>query len=198
MKAKKDKKDNVIFLLTTRLAVITVCAGLILGLVYSVTEEPIARQEELKATTARQEVLPEATEFIPMEVEGSGVEGYDIITDVFEGVADGQTVGYTMSIATKGFSPNLIMTVGMDADGVITGVNIGGHEETPGLGANAVKPEFLGQYVGAGGSLAVVKTPGGQTGEIVALTGATITSKAVTDAVNTARDYYSQYLAEGA
>ena len=99
-----------------------------------------------------------------------------------------------MAIRTNGYSANLCLTVGVDLDDIVTGVDITSHEETAGLGANATEPEFLGQYLGADGPLTVVKTPTGVTGEVQALTGATITSNAVTNAVNLARDFFAAYL----
>lgn len=195
----QSKKMDSIGTLTLRLLIITLAAGLLLGLVYSVTKEPIAEQELLTANLSRQNVLPQASEFEQTDITALGVDGstYGIIEDVYRGIgADGSTVGYTMAIRTNGYSANLCLTVGVDPDDVVTGVDITSHEETAGLGANAVEPEFLGQYLGADGPLTVVKTPTGVTGEVQALTGATITSRAVTDAVNLARDFFAAYLQE--
>lgn len=74
------------------------------------------------------------------------------------------------------------MVVGVGTDGTVTGVSIISMSETSGLGANASKESFRGQFVGKSGELAVSKDGG----EIDALTGATITSRAVTSGVNTA------------
>jgi electron transport complex protein RnfG len=190
------KNKDSILTLTLSLVIITVCAGLILGLVYGITKEPIARQQELKETLARQTVLPQADAFAEIDMAGMDVsDEYQIIQQVYEGTSSGQSVGYTMSVVTKGYSPNLTLTIGIGADGKVTGVDIGSHEETPGLGANATDPAFLGQYTGADGPLTVVKTPTGATGEIEAITGATITSKAVTDAVNLSMGFFEDYLA---
>ena len=186
-------KNNSILNLTLRLVIITICAGLILGLVYSVTKEPIAKQNELKETTARQQVLPEAEDFELLEEAEEG----SIIQQIYAGTSGGDVIGYAFSVVTKGYSAGLTLTVGMSADGVVTGVNIVSHEETAGLGANATKPEFLNQYQGSDIPLTVVKTPTGAQGEITAITGATITSDAVTGAVNTVRDYFEQNLKGG-
>ena len=78
----KTNKDSILNLVL-RLAVITVCAGLILGLVYAVTKEPIAQQELKKATEARQSVLPEAQEF--KEIALSGIDyDHDKFADISE------------------------------------------------------------------------------------------------------------------
>ncbi len=189
------KNKDSIANLSIRLVIITLCAGLILGLVYAITKDPIAEQVARMENEARMEALPQAADF--EQVDLSAYTADETITQVYEGMADGQPVGYTIAMVTKGYSPNLTLTVGIDTVGAITGVTINSHEETPGLGANATSPDFLGQYVGSSGPLTVVKTPTGQTGEIQALTGATITSQSVTDAVNVARTFFEENLKEG-
>lgn len=199
MKSDAKNKDS-IGVLVLRLLIITVCAGLILGVVYTVTAEPIARQQEITANESRKQVLPGADSFVKVDVSGFVAEGSDFgeIEEVYAGMdASGVVTGYTMAIRTKGYSANLMLTVGVDTDNIVQGVDISSHEETPGLGANATAPEFLGQYLGADGPLTVVKTPTGETGEVQALTGATITSRAVTNAVNMAREFYAAVLSEG-
>ncbi|MEG0382509.1 MAG: RnfABCDGE type electron transport complex subunit G [Christensenella sp.] len=195
-KANNDSIWN----LALRLVIITVCAGLILGFVYGITKEPIAQQEIKKATEARQQVLPLAQEFKQIELEGIDYnrEQYSVIKEVYEGTAEGASVGYTYSIVTKGYKPGLGVTVGIGADGKVTGVAIGAHEETPGLGANAVKPDFLEQFTETDGPIVIAKSPSGAQNEVQALTGATITSKGVASAVNTAREFGEKYLGKGA
>lgn len=208
----KNKNNDSILNLTLRLVIITVCAGLILGLVYAITKDPIEAQQKLQAETARKQVLAAATEFVPVDLAALNVdeETYGIINEVYEGTANGEPVGYTFEMTTKGYSAGLSLTVGLLMDGTVSGMSIGSHSETPGLGANATKPEFLDQFVG-GKQFAVVK--GGQAAadsgagativadeavsQIDALTGATITSNAVKNAVNLATGFYYQYLAEG-
>lgn len=184
--------------LVLRLLIITLCAGLILGAVYTVTKDPIAEQQLLIADESRKMVLPEADSFAQVDVQGVIEEGaeYGEIEEIYAGLNPaGDILGYTFAIRTRGYSANLCLTVGIDTAGVVQGVDISSHEETPGLGANATNVDFLGQYVGADGPLTVVKTPTGQTGEVQALTGATITSRAVTNAVNMARDFFIGVLA---
>lgn len=204
------KKSDSVGTLTLRLLIITACAGLILGLVYAVTKQPIADQQLRQENEARMTALPEASDFVMiMDTDDDGVRSVSDdappsfpdddavpaeIQQVYAGLNGNEIVGYTMSIVTKGFSPGLTLTVGVSSEGTVTGVEIGSHEETPGLGANATDPEFLAQYVGADGPLAVVKTPTGSDTDIVAITGATITSTAVTNAVNMAREFFETYL----
>lgn len=184
--------------LTLRLLIITLAAGLILGLVYTVTKGPIEQQQIMTANESRRTVMPGAENFEQMDLAAVGVDGetYGIVEDIYRATdSAGATVGFTMAVRTNGYSPNLCLTVGIDSAGTVTGVDITSHEETAGLGANAANPEFLGQFLGADGPLVVTKTPTGATGEVVALTGATITSRAVTDAVNLCRDFFAEYLA---
>ena len=110
--------------------------------------------------------------------------------------SSGNDVGATIKVTTKGFAAGLELTIGIGSDGTVTGMRVNSHGETAGLGANATKPEFYEQFNGmpADGSLAVTKDGG----EVVALTGATITSRAVTNAINVAANCYSQYVADAA
>ena len=83
--------------------------------------------------------------------------------------------------------------VGVDDGGSVTGVVILSHSETAGLGARADSPEFLGQYTGKSGTITVNDGDNAIDG----LSGATITSKAVTTGVNTALTAVLNYNAEG-
>ena len=76
-------------------------------------------------------------------------------------------------------------------------MDIVSHGETPGLGAKADDAEYLAQYIGKSGELSVVKTEPSADSQIQAVTGATITSSAIADAVNAAQQFYQEYLAKG-
>ena len=105
--------------------------------------------------------------------------------------ASGETVGYVFTTSAKGYGGDVKIMVGVNADGTVSGVQTLELSETPGLGMNAQKPAFLEQFIGKTLGVAVNKNAPGEN-EIKALTGATITSKAVTTAVNEALDYYTQ------
>ena len=90
--------------------------------------------------------------------------------------------GWVVEVTPSGFGGTIDMMVGVGTDGVVTGVSIISMSETSGLGSNASRDTFRGQFVGASGSVAVTK----DNGDIDALTGATITSRAVCDGVNAA------------
>ena len=93
--------------------------------------------------------------------------------------------------SAKGYGGDIDLMVGIDTSGKVTGVSILSISETAGLGMNAKNESFINQYMGKSGTIGVSKNGASDT-EIQALTGATITSKAVTSAVNTALSLYSQ------
>ena len=101
---------------------------------------------------------------------------------------NGEEIGYCVQVEPKGFGGNLTMIVGINADGTVAGAKVTSHAETPGLGAKSqADPNWITQFAGqtADGQLKVAKDGG----TINAITGATITSRAVTDGVNTAAAY---------
>ena len=184
--------------LALRLIIITVVAGLLLGVTYDITAEPIAQQEAMAAEEARKAVLPDAQEFEQIDItEYRSDEAYSVITEAYSAKANGEDAGMTVSLCVNGFNAGLNLTVGVNADGTVSGVQIGTMDETPGLGANAKNPEFTDQFAGKTAPLTVAKNSVSGDDQILALTGATITSKAVTDAVNVAVDFYNEYTKGG-
>ena len=185
--------------LTFKLFLISFIAALLLGVTYVITKEPIEQQEIQEATLARQNVLA-AESFEPMDISQIvGNDEYASISEIYIGKdASGNEVGATIKMTAKGFNPGIVLTIGIDAQGVITGVNVGSNEETPGLGAKATEEAFYGQYSGlsADGSLTVVKNSPGEN-QILSIAGATKTSKGITDAVNLAAKCYNEYVKEG-
>lgn len=181
--------------MTLKLLIITVVAGLVLGVVYGITKDPIAAQEKAEADAARSSAFPAAPTFEQMNIEIP--EEYAIIENVYAAKdADGNDLGITAAIKTKGFNAGLKMTVGVSADGMITGIVVGSHQETPGLGAKATDAAFSDQYKDKpyDNGLVVVKTAPQNANEIQSITGATITSKGITEAVNKAAQFYTDVI----
>lgn len=104
--------------------------------------------------------------------------------------AEKNVVGYIFTTSTKGYGGEVKVMTGVSADGKVTGVEALSLSETAGLGMNAQKESFRNQYIGKSGEIGVAKSSPSEN-EIQALTGATITSKAFTDAVNIALELYS-------
>ncbi len=100
-------------------------------------------------------------------------------TDV---TADKYLIGYVAVASSKGYGGDVQIMIGVNLDITVAGIEILSQSETAGLGANCENPEWLSQFVGKSGNLAVSKDGG----EIDAITASTITSRAVTSAVNKA------------
>ncbi len=171
---------------TLILCAICLVATLLLALTNDVTAPII---EELAVQTeqdARKMVLPSAESF----EQGEALTLNDIQYDCYKGVTGGSTAGYVFTTTAKGYGGDLKVMTGIDNEGKVTGVEILEISETAGLGMNASKEEFRNQYIGKSGEVYVSKDKSGDN-SIDALTGATITSRAVTRAVNDALELYA-------
>nr|WP_307990212.1 RnfABCDGE type electron transport complex subunit G [uncultured Niameybacter sp.] len=174
---KEPLKLGLILLIIT-----TICAGL-LGFVNSQTAPIIVKGKEAAQQEAVRGLLEEAKDIQIVPV----TDGEKLET-VFVTYADGKYTGAVAKVYPDGYGGSIELLVGMHADGTLAGVQILSHAETPGLGANMLQPSFKDQFVGKGTPLAVNKTTGSDT-EIMAITGATITSTAVVNGVNLATEY---------
>lgn len=174
------KKITAKAILVPTVALLAIClvATTLLALTNNVTAAKISENSVEKENSSRCVVLPDAISFSDVTTLESGVS-YCV------GKSDEGEVGYVFTSGAKGYGGTVSVMIGIDMDGVITGIEILSHDETPGLGANSTKPEFKERFVGKSGELTVNKTSNeGQ--NIQAITAATITSKAVTSAVNAA------------
>jgi len=173
--------------LPLKLFLITFILGLILGVTYIYTKEPIAEQIAAKLQESRNEAYPECefTEVDEAMWREFVTEDGEYVKEVFEAQKDGQFAGYVVTVLSKGYGGDVELIIGIDTEGMIVNVVVGSHNETAGLGANAVKPEFRNQFQGK--KSAVLKKDEPDNAEAVdGLTGATITSRAVTRGINKA------------
>lgn len=181
---------------TLILTVITLVAGLGLGLVYEITKAPIAQAQENAKKEAWQKVFPEADlgDFEQVEVDQAAADQALADMEVNGTIDEACTVGdlgYVVTTTDKdGFGGSIQVTVGITTDGTVNGVSILSINETAGLGMKATESSFYGQYEGKQAEKFVVSKDGGDGEPIDALSGATITSRAVTGAVNAALGYY--------
>ncbi len=186
-------KDTII------ITVITLVAGLLLGVVYQVTKEPIAQQQAKKKNEACQEVFTDAVNFVSMDVT-AGEEGADADVDgVYEAQAsDGTVLGYVMEVTTHtGYGGDIQFAMGVRMDGTINGISLLSISETPGLGMQAedvIKPQFAGKKAD---QFEVTKVGAVTEGQIDAISGATITSDAIVGGVNTGLTYFQNELGGG-
>ena len=174
------------------LCAITLVVALVLGGVNALTVDQIEKNNEKTTQDALAALIPDCdAEQLDVE-EGTTVEGYNgtmvEVAAAYKMTKGGELAGYCVEVKPTGFGGAVDTMVGILPDGSIAGIQIlSCSNETPGLGANATNEEFYGQYAGkpGDGSLKVSKDGG----EIQAMTGATITSRAVTNGVDAAANY---------
>ena len=177
---------------------ITLISGLLLGVVYEVTKEPIAIQEIKRKNEACKEVFEDATNFEALELAEAetGEKKAATVNSVSEAISeDGNVLGYVLDITThEGYNGDIQFTMGIRMDGTVNGVSILSIAETPGLGMKAeevLKPQFSGKNVSQ-----FVYTKNGATiaEEIDAISGATITTSAFVNGVNTGLEFFNSEL----
>jgi len=195
---KKMIKDTVILL------AITVIAGFILGFVYENTKELIAERELQAKNEACKEVFKDAVEFKIMDVTAADVlvnAGYGATTidEVAKALsADGEELGYVLTITnSEGYGGDIQFTLGIKNDGTVNGISILATSETPGLGLEAkdiLVPQYADKNVE---QFAVTKGGAVADNEIDAISGATITSNAITNGVNAGLYFFNTELIGG-
>ncbi len=166
------------------LFVITAVVGVALAGVNFLTKEKIAENTVVKVQDAYKEVI-EADDF-SNEIDLKEISDESgCIKNIIVAQKGGETVGYCVKLEQSGgYGGAISLVVGLDTEACVTGVSVISHAETAGLGANLVKESFREQFKGRSEEItAAVKANPSET-EIQALSGATITSKAVKNAVN--------------
>jgi len=177
----QKKNDSSMSKLTITLGAICAVCALILGIVYTVTKPYIEANAAAKAAAAMNLVLPaDSYDKVFDKTTDPAADGVDSTVNSIYKAGD---LGYVVEVSPSGsFSGTLTIMVGVSTDGTVTGVEVTKTGETSGLGANANKDAFKGQFAGLTGTAAVTKDGG----SIAAITGATITSRAVCAGVNSA------------
>lgn len=187
---------------------ITLIAGLLLGIVYQVTKEPIAVQEAKAKQEACQEVFAdftdvsfEAVEVVAVDEEAWNSAGYgqETIDEVMMAKdSAGETLGYVVTVTTKeGYGGDIRFTLGVRMDGTVNGISILSISETAGLGMRAeedLKPQFANRNVE---KFEYTKSGTPSETQVEAISGATITTNAVTNGVNAGLYYFQTQLKGG-
>jgi electron transport complex protein RnfG len=172
-----------------RLFLITVIFAVILGAVDYITRPVIeANEQEARETAMSQVLFGIVNPVFSEEVVTGASRG---VTSYFTVYVNGNPAAYVFYVDEKGDQGDITVCVGLNADGVVLGVKLIKHEETPGLGSNAENPAFLSQFNGKTGLFTVVKTYKIAPNDIIAVTAATNTSRAVTAAVNEAVRFFN-------
>lgn len=180
------------------LTLITLVAGVALGGVYEITKEPIARQEAQAKAEAYEQVFTDAAAFEAVEMDDTltktirdqlDQEGYKAqsIEEVMRAEdQSGETLGYAFTVVTsEGYGGDIQFSMGVQNDGTLNGISILSTGETAGLGMNADTPAFKDQFVGKQvEKLQYTKNGATQDDEINAISGATVTTNAMTNGVN--------------
>lgn len=173
---------------------ITIICTFLLAIINNVTAPVIAEQEIEKNVEAQQEVLPAATEFEAIddldEIKTElGADG-DILESLDYAYDGDELIGYSVKTTPNGYGGEIQLLTGIDTDGTITGIVVLSQEETAGLGARSTEDEFQAQYRGLSAEEPIEVEKSGETtgNEIAAISGATITSTAVTRGVNVSAD----------
>ncbi|MDO4217009.1 MAG: RnfABCDGE type electron transport complex subunit G [Bacteroidales bacterium] len=183
--AKKAESTLINMLLS--LTIIAVVAGAVLALVSGVTADPIAKAEQAKTENAIKAVLPEFDHLETKDIDGVACN--------MAYTADNSLVGIAVpATSKKGFGGDLGIMFGFDAEGNISGYQVLKTAETPGLGAKASewfqkggKGDVVGKNPNAN-NLTVSKDGG----EVDAISGSTITSRAFCDAIAIAYELYKK------
>ena len=180
------------------LTLITLVAGVTLGGVYEITKDPIAKQEAQAKAEAYEQVFTDAAAFEAVEMDDTltktirdqlDQEGYKAqsIEEVMRAEdQSGETLGYAFTVVTsEGYRGDIQFSMGVQNDGTLNGISILSIGETAGLGMNADTPAFKDQFVGKQvEKLQYTKNGATQDDEINAISGATVTTNAMTNGVN--------------
>ena len=189
---------------TIILTIITLVSGVALGAVYEITKAPIANAQEQAKQEAYKQVFEDADSFDDLEVDAkeaaeavkaAGVDDGAEINEAVEAKQGGETIGYVITATDQnGYGGDIQVSVGIQNDGTVNGIAILSINETAGLGMKASEPEFYEQYSGKQTDHFYVSKDGGEGEQIDAISGATITTRAVTGAVNASLGYYQNVL----
>ncbi len=190
---------------TAILLVITLVAGALLGFVYENTKDVISKQEADAKVAAYKEVFNEATDFevltdavdesVKLRLSDNGFSA-DSIDEIMVALdSNKEVLGYAFTITTsEGYGGNITFTMGIKNNGTVNGISILSISETAGLGMEAdkvLKPQFANKNVK---NFVYTKTGATADNEIDAISGATITTNAITTAVNCGLYYFEEYL----
>lgn len=188
MKIEKIEKQDIkkMVKIAVCLFLITTISTLLVAGVNALTEGPIAAQRKAKVDKAMAEVLPGA----------AAENGYQMMENVREIIPDetvqevykafdsaGNPMGFCVKTTPNGYGGEIEMIVGVDMNGLVTGVSIVNMSETAGLGTKTKEEEWRNQFKGKGSDVAVTTSFELAENEVAAVSGATVSSKAVTAGV---------------
>lgn len=192
------------------LFLITLVSGLALSFVFEITKSPIEVQKALKLQKANQAVFETATSFEEDSALMTAAAGLELgsISGDYEGVTidsvsralddKGEFLGYNISVSTsQSYASSLSLVFGYSKEGVLQGVEFTSLTETAGLGMKAAEPKFKNQFLNKKVTkFNITKTGAATEDQIDAISGATITSRAVANAINAGIGFVTEHAAE--
>lgn len=182
------------------LSLLLFCAVAALSLAFTneMTKDTIQNQRNAKELQAKQAVLPDADEFLPVDedVLSKIKEQFSLVQEVSEGKKSGELIGYVIKTNPNGYGGPVTVISGLDLNGVIMGVRVSKHSESPGLGSKSTEESFYSQYNSKLASGITVSKDSESDTEIKAISAATITSVAVTKGVNQSGDAVAALVAK--
>lgn len=172
--APKEGSASTLATLRPVIVLVTIClvAGVLLGVVHSVTAPVADAVAQERAEQTYRSLVPDAAAFSPMDCDVDGVTALLAAQD-----GGGQTIAYVVVAQSKGYSDQVPIAVAFDLSGNVSAIAAMSNSETPGLGTRVAEDSFIGQFRGLG-------TDEVTTDDIDTITGATISSKAVIAAFN--------------
>ena len=181
---KKNSKE--IIIPTLILFAICVAATILLGVTNFFTADIITAHEIETQNAAMQEVLP-ADDYVSLDDK-----------DIYTALKNGAVAGYVFVTKANGYGGEIKVMTALDPTGKVAAISIlSASDETPGLGQNVTKEDFYQRFYGMSKEVTAVKNGANESNnEINAWTGATISSKAVTSAVNEALKLYDEHFAD--
>lgn len=172
------------------LCAITLIAGGLMAVVFNMTKIPIKDAKDRAEQTSYQSVFPEGISFeeedsLNQKQKEFKAKGAEILKTSLVKDKEGNKIGYVFLVESKeGYGGDIEFSVGVKKDGAVTGIAVIQMSETAGLGSKCAEDEFKNQFIGVSGKAELVKGEAKEENEISAISGATITSKAITNAVN--------------
>lgn len=180
------------------LLLVAAIAGGVLAGVNSVTAPVIAERERQESFGALLEIFSEADDFLPIDeaLLAEITASNSFVTEVMEAKKDGETIGYAMKTKSGGYGGDIITQIGINIDSTIAGIKVMQQSETPGLGSRIVdEPAFAASFAGKDftSGLAAVGSPMANN-EVMALSGATVSTNGVMAGVNGAIEAFNSFL----
>ncbi|ACI18870.1 RnfABCDGE type electron transport complex subunit G [Dictyoglomus thermophilum] len=160
------------------LFIICAIAGGVLAYTYETTQKVIEANKIREKIMLLKELIPDASDFVSSSNKPNSFDPLVTIKEIYIAKKDGKDVGRVWEVSTKGYSSDIVLLVAINDSGAIEKVKVVSQQETPGLGTEVTKDDFLAQFIGKKEANLEVKK------NVKPVSGATISSSAVVRAIN--------------